>query len=336
MANNVEIQMIGVGSPVVDYVLNIEEEALSKVSGQKGGMELVEPEALASFLSLSNAQPVRSPGGSAGNTTFALARLGTRCAFLGKVGTDDNGAYYQSIFESLGGDCTRFKIHTDLPTACCVSLVTPDSERTMRTALGAAMTLDGSDIGPQDFALCRHAHVEGYLLFNPDLTLAVLQAAKNAGCTVSLDLGSFEVVQAARSILPDLLSRFVDVVFANEEEAEAFCGSQDPQAGLDALAAHCREAVVKIGADGAWLKAEGPAIHVPARRVDAVVDTTGAGDYWAAGYLFGKLKDLSMTRRAEIGALLSSHVIRVMGAELSPRIWEQILADPAMAISEPC
>jgi len=331
MSNSASIQMIGIGSPVVDYVLNIDDAALAKVPGQKGGMELVAPEALQGFLSLSTRTPVRSPGGSAGNTTFAMARMGVACAFLGKLGEDDNGVYYQSLFKERRGDCSRFKSHPDLPTACCVSLVTPDSERTMRTALGAASTLSADDIDPKDFAGCAHAHVEGYLLFNPDLIQSVLKAAKAAGCTISLDLGSFEVVEAAREILPGLLADYVDIVFANEEEAAAYCGSQDLQTGLNALAALCPEAVVKVGKDGAWLKEGEQSILVPARPVENLVDTTGAGDYWAAGYLFGRLNGFSLAQRADIGALLSSHVISVMGAVLPEQAWDQIMADPAVA-----
>ena len=124
----------------------------------------------------------------------------------------------------------------------------------MRTHLGAAATLAPAEITPEDFQGYGHAHVEGYLLFNPDLMRGVLHAAKQAGCRISVDLASFEVVQASREVLPELLEAYVDIVFANEEEATAFAGTKDPAQCLDALHAHCATVAVKLGAQGVLLR----------------------------------------------------------------------------------
>ena len=231
-------------------------------------------------------EAVTSPGGSAGNTTFALSRIGMSCAFLGKLGDDENGSFYREAFNREGGDCSRFKTDSESATGCCISLVTPDSERTMRTCLGAAMNLSPDEITASDFMGCRHAHIEGYILFNRDLLLKILDCAKQAGLSISLDLGSFEVVGAAIDILPGVLDRYVDIVFANEEEAAAFSGSSDPETGLSALSRHCAVTAVKLGSDGALLRKDGESIHVPAVMAENVLDTTGAGDFWAAGFLY--------------------------------------------------
>ena len=320
-----EIQVIGVGSPVVDFIAEVKDDVLSSINGKKGGMELIDSGAMQSLLDHIGGSPVRMPGGSAGNTTFALARMGMKCAFLGKLGNDDNGAYYEDSFRQFGGDCSRFKTDEKEPTACCLSLVTPDSERTMRTYLGAAMTLAPSDIIPEDFVGCSHVHVEGYLLFNHELLRTVLETAKNAGCSISLDLGSFEVVEAARGILPEMLDRYVDIVFANEEEAEAFCGESDPLIGLGELGKLCEITAVKIGKNGAWLKDNKEAVHVPVIPVESVIDTTGAGDYWAAGFLYGFMNGYSLTASGHLGAILGGHVVQNPGAALTADTWRRVL-----------
>jgi sugar/nucleoside kinase (ribokinase family) len=328
------VQVIGVGSPVVDFVIETDDEFLATLPGRKGGMELVDSPTLRALLKSIKDAPVKAPGGSAGNTTFALARMGMPCGFMGKVGRDDNGDYYKTLFKEVGGDVSRFKTDGADPTACCVSLVTPDSERTMRTDLGAAMGFSPADIGADDFKGCRHVHVEGYLLFNRELLFAVLEAARASDCTVSLDLGSFEVVDAAKDILPGILKEYVDIVFANEEEAAAFSGSRDPETGLAALGHLCRVAAVKVGKDGAYLKDESGTTHVPAMVVDKVIDTTGAGDYWAAGFLFAHLNGYSLTKSGCVGALFGKHVIGCMGADLPADVWGDIIAETTLLLSK--
>ncbi|MDM8514616.1 adenosine kinase [Desulfobacterales bacterium HSG16] len=318
------VQVMGAGSPIVDLVAEIDDSILTSVQGEKGGMELVDADTLKSLESLLAEIPIKAPGGSAANTIFALARMGMACSFLGKLGRDENGIYYKNEFKSLGGDCSSFKHDDKNVTACCLSLVTPDSERTMRTHLGAAMTLAPDDIKDSDFINCRHVHVEGYLLFNPDLLTAVLKSARNAECSVSLDLGSFEVVRSAEKILPDLLADYVDMVFANEDEAAAFCNDTDPEKGLEALGRLCRISAVKIGKDGSWLKQGNQVVHVPAIPVDDAVDTTGAGDFWASGFLFGYLNGYSLNTCGKIGSVLGKHVVRHFGANLPASAWEAV------------
>lgn len=322
-----DIRFIGVGSPVVDFVVDITEEKLASIPGEKGGMKLVDSQTMQQLLELVGRGPVRSPGGSAGNTTFALARMGIACSFLGKLGTDEHGSYYRDAFREVGGDCSRFKTTASAPTARCLSLVTPDSERTMRTDLGAAMTLASEEVSPEDFSGCSLAHIEGYLLFNRDLLMSVLNAAREAGCRISLDLGSFEVVETARDILPDLLEQYVDIVFANEDEAAHFCGDHNPETGLEELGNLCATAAVKLGENGAWVKNDHETISVPAIRVDDVLDTTGAGDYWASGFLYGYLNGRSLADCGRMGALLGAHVVQYHGAILPSSAWKTILKE---------
>ena len=218
-------KIIGVGSPILDTVMQVDESFIEQISGAKGGMVYVETDTIENLLGKAPNEAIKSPGGSAGNTLFALARMGNKAAFIGKTGNCKNGIFYRKSFEALGGDSTRFKIGS-VPNGQCLSLVTPDGERTLRTHLGAAMTLLPEEISASDFDGYEHAHIEGYLLFNEALMRSVLDAAKEAGCTISLDLASFEVVQASKAILKQILKEYVDIVFANEEEANAFINKE--------------------------------------------------------------------------------------------------------------
>lgn len=316
--------VICVGSPVVDQVVQVQEGFLEKVGGEKGGMELVDSATLANISEKLPTQPDLTPGGSAGNTSFALARLGVPSRFLGALGDDHAGNFFRDQLLKAGGDDTAIRVMPDFPTAQCLSLVTPDAERTMRTHLGAAVTFAPEHVTREDFVGCGHAHIEGYVLFNPDLMQATLGAAKAAGCTVSVDLASFEVVHASRPILHDLLAEYVDIVFANEEEAEAFSGSSNPQNGLDSLAELCDTAAVKIGEKGALLCHAEEYCHVPATTVEQVIDTTGAGDFWAAGFLYGLLSGKSLQESGSIGALLGGAVVAREGTTLLENQWQEL------------
>jgi len=205
----------------------------------------------------------------------------------------------------------------------CLSLVTPDSERTLRTYLGASSILNLEEITINDFKNISHVHLEGYMLFNRDLSYKILDCAKECGCTLSLDLASFEVVQANKEIIDEILDTYISMVFANEDEAKAFCGSDDQEVGLEALSKHCEIAAVKVGADGAWLKNRKEKIKISSPKVQAI-DTTGAGDLWAAGFIFGHYRGKDLKTSGEYGALLGSEVVQILGASISDECWRDI------------
>lgn len=317
--------IIGIGSPIVDAIAEVDDSFIGQIDGEKGGMELVDAPTIDGLTQKVGKKPAKAPGGSAGNTLFALARMGASTSFLGKTGNCENGAFYRDRFAELGGDATRFKIG-DKPNGRCLSLVTPDGERTMRTDLGAAMTLDPAEISVEDFKGCDHAHIEGYLLFNEDLMRRVLESAKEAGCTISLDLASFEVVNATKGILPDILRDYVDIVFANEEEGEAFTGiKEDYEAMAKKLAELCDIAVVKVGAKGSYVARGGEVTKVEPMRAAKVVDTTGAGDLWAAGFLYGWADGRDLPECAKIGSILGAAVVQERGSVLPENVWGDIL-----------
>ena len=321
-----QFTIIGVGSPIVDAIAQVDDSFIEQIDGDKGGMVLVDATAIDTLLENLAGQTVKAPGGSAGNTLFTLARMGNKTSFLGKTGNCSEGEFYRQQFTQLGGDSSRFKIGNQA-NGQCVSLVTPDGERTMRTNLGAAMTLAPEEISAEDFAGCNHAHIEGYLLFNEALMMRVLESAKAAGCTISLDLASFEVVHATSAILPAILRDYVDIVFANEEEAEAFTGIKDDYSSMARqLAKYCEIVAVKVGSHGSYLAHNGEVTKIEPMHAAKVIDTTGAGDLWAAGFLHGWSHKLDHAQSAKIGSILGAAAVQVQGSVLPPHIWDDVMS----------
>jgi len=313
--------LIGIGSPIVDSLARIDEAHLNRIGGGKGGMEMASPETLDRWIAELQPSVLEAPGGSAGNTIVGATRLGLKSTFLGKLGNDAAADFYRDSFSRLGIDTSRFKTAT-LPNARCLSLITPDSQRTMRTDLGASSTLSTAETSPSDFHGCRHAHFEGYVLFNQDLMQHLLHCAKTAGCSISLDLGSYEVVKSAAAILPRLLRDYVTVVFANEDEASAYTGlKEDYSAMLGELAAACPVAIVKLGKEGALIQHKQDRVRIAPVKVNQALDTTGAGDLWAAGFLYGWLNGRSLIDCGRLGSLLGAEVVQVMGAHIPEDRW---------------
>ncbi len=325
-------KLLGIGAALVDCLAHVPEEFLASVSGAKGGMELIDYPRMQEIVRRLPAPPSQAPGGSAANTVMAFARLGGAAAMLAKVGSDDSGGFYLEQFREAGVDVGMFKSVAGTPTGACLSLITPDSQRTMRTFLGASATLTADEIIPADFESCRHLHIEGYLLFNQELMLRALRLARQAGCSISLDLGAPEVVAAASDILPDLLGQYVDMVFANQDEAAAFSGlpSDQPQLALRELGQRCSVAAVKLGAEGALIACNGETVRIPALRVRAI-DTTGAGDLWAAGFLYGLARQMSLQQAGRLAARLGAEVVQNTGATLTEMTWQKVRRDFGLA-----
>lgn len=318
--------LIGVGSPIMDLLAPVPETFLQRVRGEKGGMVLVDHGEMQSILDQLEMAPAHSTGGSAANVVFNATRLGLATTFLGKLGNDEFARRYRTLFEGIGVDGSRFKTG-DRANARCLALVTPDAERTMRTDLGAAMTLGPQEIEISDFMSCRHTHVEGYLVFNQALADAALAAARKAGTSVSLDLSSFEVVGASRDWLFSQFKRGIDIVFANEDEIRAlFPASQNvPYSDLAReLARYGVLAAVKVGAEGAWLAREGELHRVEPVNVDVVIDTNGAGDAWAAGFLYGYLRHWPLPLCGKLASHLGAETVRHVGPIIPPAFWNDV------------
>ena len=321
-------KVLGVGSPLVDLLLNVDDAFLKEhVSGAKGGMEMVEPELIASLVARSGKTPEKAPGGSAGNTIFALAKMGVECAMFGKTGNDEQGAFYRSSFKSNGGNDACFAVTGDAPTGCCLSLVTPDAERTMRSALGASLLLNADEVRKLDFSPFDLVYIEGYMLFSPVFDTLV-RCAKDAGCRIGFDLASFEVVGLFKEkLLNEVLPRYVDILFANEEEGAALLGEMTPDEMAGKLGALCEVAVVKSGVRGSIAVRGNEKAVIPAFVVEKPVDTTAAGDLYAAGFIRGLAAGASLSKCGAVGSRISSEVVKVFGSVLGKEAWDKVFEE---------
>lgn len=317
-------RVIGIGNALTDMLVNLKDDAvLKRFDLAKGSMNLVDT-ALQTEISKSVAglPYVLSLGGSAGNTIRAMARLGCQTGLIGKVGEDTTGDFFVRALENLHIEPVVFR-GTER-SGKCVSLISPDGERTMVTYLGAALELEAAEIDPAIFEGYDCLYVEGYLVQNHALIEQAMRTAKACGLQVALDLASFNVVAENLDFLHRLVAEYVDIVFANEDEAKTFTGEVEPVNALQAISELCELAVVKIGMRGALIKQGGEVVHVGIMAAAKRVDTTGAGDFYAAGFLAGLCNDLSLRQCGTIGAVTAGKVIEVVGTTFGEEAWEEV------------
>ena len=232
-------------------------------------------------------------GGSAANTITCTAILGMESGFIGKVGDDDLGHLYKSDQEQYGIKSTLLKGESPSGRAM-VFITAPNAERTFATYLGAALELVPEDLKPEYFEGYDYFHIEGYLVQNQKLIRKAIEMAKAAGCTISIDMASYNVIESNKTFLHDIVENYVDIVFANETEAKSFT-RLEPREALDEMAKYCDIAVVKIGKDGSMLKS-GDEYHYIEAWPATPVDATGAGDTYAAGFLYAHSLGESLRR----------------------------------------
>jgi len=333
-----QLDLIGFGAPIMDLVASVPESFLAQAGGEKGGMVMVDAGEIARLVALLPSPPAITPGGSAANTTFNANRLGLRTAFVGKLGHDELARTYRERFASAGVDTSRFK-QGELPNARCLILTTPDAQRTMRTCLGAVMTLTPDEISPADFASARHAHVEGFVIFNQALAEKILASARASRCTVSLSFASFEVVAVAREWLLGQLKQGLDLVFANEDEARTLFPDL-PAKTPDDYAAHARRlagfggtAAITLGKDGAWVARADELHRVAPLAVRDAIDSNGAGDAWAAGFLSAWLRDQPLPLCGKIASLLGAQTVRHRGPVIPDAEWTAVAAQVKALLS---
>jgi len=315
-------KVLGMGNALVDMLIRIDNDhQLEKFQLPKGSMQLVNGETSRMIRKDCAGIPSElAAGGSAANTIHGLASLGVRTAFIGKVGDDEMGRFFAEDFKKAGCDPKLLIGKTD--TGVATTFITPDSERTFATYLGSAAELTPDDLSEEMFKGYEVFHIEGYLVQNHALIRRAVELAKSSGCTVSLDLASYNVVEANLDFLTSLIGHGIDIVFANEEEIKAFTG-HEPELGLEKLSGMAGIAVVKVGSKGAMVKRGVERVHVPAYQA-TVIDTTGAGDLFASGFLYGFVHGLSLAKSAEYGALLASTVISTMGARIAEPEWNRL------------
>lgn len=316
-------KVIGVGNALVDLLIRLDDDQiLNKLSLPKGSMTLVDEDTKKLIAEESNKLTKEmASGGSAANTIHGLAKLGIETAFIGTVGNDDNGNFFRD--DLLNSGIKPLLNRSNTPTGIASTLISPDGERTFGTFLGAAIELSGSDLSPEQFKGFDLLHVEGYLVQNHELLETILKYAKKAGLKVSVDMASYNVVEANLDFFKDMVEKYVDIVFANEEEARAFTG-QEPETALHTIAKSADVSVVKTGSKGSMAKS-GEKVFVIEPVSANPVDTTGAGDAYAAGFLYGMLCGFNYRQAGNIGSLLASATIETLGARIRDNEWETII-----------
>jgi sugar/nucleoside kinase (ribokinase family) len=309
--------VIGIGNAIVDVLARTDDDFLVRQKMPKGSMSLID-EARAEAIYSAMGPAAEISGGSAANTMVGVASFGGRAAFVGKVKEDGLGKVFAHDIRAAGVAFTTKAANGGPSTARCYILVTPDGERTMNTYLGAAQHLSPADVAADEIAAAAITYLEGYLWDPKDAKEAFRKAAKiahDAGRAVALTLSDSFCVDRYRGEFRVLLrERIVDLVFANESELKSLYETADFDTALACLKKDAKLAVVTRSEKGAVVVDGGKTESVPVFPVERVVDATGAGDLFAAGFLHGFARGLPHKASAQLGALAAAEVISHMGA----------------------
>lgn len=314
--------IVGVGSALIDILAHADEGFLSKTGAVKGGMTYVNKEFIDETLLLSSQPATLVPGGSACNTVVGVGKLGGTARFVGKCGSGAMAEFFENDLKRQNVEPTLLR--SDSPTGRVLSIITPDAQRSMFTFLGASAETRPQDITKACFSNAAIVHIEGYLLFNPELIFKVLKTAKSAGARVSLDLASFNVVKESHELLQHIVDSFVDILIANEDEALAYTGHKDETRAIRALAEDVEMAVLKVGKRGSFIACSDQIVSIQPKTGAPVIDTTGAGDLWAAGFLYGLVNGYALEQCGELGSACGYEVCQVVGANIPDAGWERI------------
>ena len=310
------LDVVAIGHAIVDVLAHAEDADLEELGLAKGSMTLVDAEE-AEALYGAMGPAVEASGGSAANTAAGLASFGAAAAFVGKVRDDQLGAVFTHDIRAVGVEYSTPPAQDGPATARCLVLVTPDAQRTMSTYLGAATGLRAEDVDDSLVTRSRVTYLEGYLWDPPEAIDALRRAmavAHAAGRQVAFSLSDPFCVERHRDEFTALVDEQVDVLFANEVEIVSLTGASSFDEAAEAVAGRCRVAALTRGPRGSVVVEAASRIEVPAMPVDEVVDTTGAGDLYAAGFLFGLTHGADLETCASLGSLAAAEVISHVGA----------------------
>ena len=334
-------KVLGLGNALVDIMTRLDhDDYLPQFDLPKGSMTLVDAHRSHKIYdeTIHLEKTVRS-GGSAANTIHGLANLGVETGFIGKIGTDEMGKVFHDDMVNAGINAHLSQSNT--PTGRAVALISPDTERTFATYLGAAIELNRHDLSSDLFSQYDIFHIEGYIVQNHSLLEDTLKLAQMMGLKISLDLASYNVVDQNREFLEEMLKEYVDIVFANEDEARSLTG-KEPAEALGRLSRLCEIAVVKVGKEGSLVGGHQSSVFsrqssVGSRQSGVVsrqikigvipvqsIDTTGAGDLYASGFLYGLAQGYDLVKCGNIGAILAGKVIEVIGPKLDESAWKVV------------
>lgn len=312
--------VLGIGNALVDILVRLDDDRiLSDFSLPKGSMQLVSSHvANAIDKATRNYTRNKASGGSAANTMRGLSRLEIPSGYIGKTGDDGLGKFFDEELSDKNIDTHLLK--SDKHTGRALTLITPDTERTFATHLGAAVDLSARDLKKEIFDQYQMLHIEGYLTQNYELMNRAAELGAHA--EISMDLASYNIVEEHLPFLEEYIEKYVDIVFANEEETRAY-GQGNLEDGFYKLGKQTKIAVVKTGPNGSVIHSKGELYEVDAISSE-VIDTTGAGDLYASGFLYGYLSNYSMKKCGDLGSLLAGMVIELVGGKIDNHRWAEI------------
>jgi sugar/nucleoside kinase (ribokinase family) len=308
--------VVGIGNAIVDIIARCDDVFLFKHDLAKGFMRLI-PASEAGRLYEAMGPAIERSGGSAANTIAGLASFGAKCGFIGRVAADQFGGIFRHDIRSLGVAYDTLPVHQGEPTARCLIFVTPDGERTMNTFLGASLGFAPADLDVSLIEAAKIVYLEGYLFDREEAKKAFKEAARLAresGAKVALSLSDAFCVDRHRADFRKLIRDGADIVFANEKEITSLYEVNSFEEAADAALADCELAVLTRSEAGSVIAADGETITIAPEPVREVVDVTGAGDLYAAGFLYGLTQDLPLQTCGELGSLAAAEVIGHIGA----------------------
>lgn len=315
-----ELDVVGIGNAIVDILSQTKDEFLGENDLVKGSMALIgEHEAVTLYDKMGPA--VEVSGGSAANTVAALASLGGKAGYIGKIAADQLGMVFRHDIKAAGVVYDTEPLKDAEPTARCMVLITPDAERTMCTYLGASPFLNAEDVNAEMISGAQVTYMEGYLFDREEAKKAFRAAAeiaRKAGRKVSLSLSDRFCVERHKDDFLDLIENHIDILFANEDEITALYATDDFDKAVEYVRGHCEIACLTRSEKGSVIVTGDSLFKIPAMPIEELVDTTGAGDFYAAGFLYGFTQGLSIEEAGRIGAIAASEVIQHVGAR--PRI----------------
>jgi sugar/nucleoside kinase (ribokinase family) len=315
-------RILGIGNALVDIMTLIEGDfILQEFKLPKGSMQLVDLETSRGIKSATAIFPrTFASGGSAANTIHGLAMLGADTGFIGSIGRDDTGDFFENDMKKAG--VNTLLIRRDSVTGTAVALVTRDTERTFATHLGAAVELSEDDFEPVLFDDYDILYLEGYLITDFKVIDTACRIARENKMLIALDLSSYNVVEGFLDQFKEIIEKYVDILFANEQEAKAFTG-REPEKALTMLSELSEIVILKVGAEGSWVKSKDELIKISAFPVQCI-DTTGAGDLYAAGFLYGFSHGMNLEKCGILGSLMAGRVIEIVGARMDKEKFNEI------------
>lgn len=314
-----DTDILGIGNAMVDVISDVNDEFLRKYGLTKGAMTLIDAERAESLYSAVGTC-VEVSGGSVANTMAALAAAGAKSAYIGKIKDDQLGKVFKREMEKAGVAFDVLAADSGPATGRCLVFVTKDGQRTMQTYLGAAATLAPEDVDEEAVRGARFVYLEGYLFDPPPAKAAFYEAAEiahKAGRKVAMSLSDSFCVDRHRADFCDFVEKHVDVLFANEDEVLSLTESTVFEEAVDRLRGQCEICAVTLGAKGSVILAGDRRVEIGARPVERVVDTTGAGDLYASGFLYGLSRGKEPAACGELGSRMAAEVIGQFGGRLS-------------------